>query len=171
MDRPASELLDEREIRNVVLRYCRGIDRMDRELVRSCYHDDAVDVHGPFRGSVDDFLDWAWRQMSRHDRTFHFLGNMLIELRGDRAHVETYAIAHHFGEADDPARNLTLGFRYIDRFERRDVAGWRIAQRVLVSDWCETRDPALRWPIPDAYLLGTRGADDPLHESREWLEG
>jgi hypothetical protein len=28
-------LLDEREIHRVLMRYCRGIDRMDQDLVRS----------------------------------------------------------------------------------------------------------------------------------------
>ena len=36
-------LLDERDIREVLLRYCRGVDRCDAELISSCYHADAVD--------------------------------------------------------------------------------------------------------------------------------
>ena len=36
------------------------MDRLDRELARSAYHDDAIDEHGGFVGPVDGFLDWAF---------------------------------------------------------------------------------------------------------------
>jgi len=52
-------LLAEREIKNVVLRYCRGVDRMDLALVRSCYHPDADDHHGDFAGGVNEALHWC----------------------------------------------------------------------------------------------------------------
>jgi hypothetical protein len=38
-------LAAEREIRAALARYCRGIDRMEAELVRSVYHPDAHDDH------------------------------------------------------------------------------------------------------------------------------
>ena len=41
-------LLDKQAIREVVLRYCRGIDRLDREMVRDCYWPEAIDEHGSF---------------------------------------------------------------------------------------------------------------------------
>src|SRR5262249_48937285 len=50
-------LLDRAEILDCIHRYTRGIDRHDRQLVRSAYHDGAIDEHGGFVGPVDDFLD------------------------------------------------------------------------------------------------------------------
>jgi hypothetical protein len=41
-------LLAERDIRGVLARYCRGIDRGDYDLVRD-YHSDAIDEHGDVR--------------------------------------------------------------------------------------------------------------------------
>src|SRR5436190_5706644 len=111
MEGALRELLDERAIRNVVLTYCRGVDRMDRELVRSCYHDDATEVHGSFTGTIDGYLDWVWHVLSRYERTQHFVGNLLIELRADRAHVETYGLASHGGDPEETPRNLPGGFR------------------------------------------------------------
>ncbi len=73
-------LLAERSIERVILRYCRGVDRMDRELVRSCYHAGATDSHGSFTGTVDEYLVWVWRVLARYSVTMHFLGNVLIEL-------------------------------------------------------------------------------------------
>jgi hypothetical protein len=38
------------------------MDRLDRELVRSAYHDDAIDDHAAFVGPVERFLDWAFNE-------------------------------------------------------------------------------------------------------------
>ena len=84
LDPRMQALLDKQEIREVVLRYCRGVDRMDRELVRSCYHADATDEHGSFRGGVEAYLDFAWKLLPRYDATMHFVGNVLVELHGDQ---------------------------------------------------------------------------------------
>lgn len=54
-----SEWTDRQEIHDVVLRYCRGIDRLDFGLVRSAYHADAVDHHTGFDGSVEEYLAWV----------------------------------------------------------------------------------------------------------------
>ena len=54
LDPRLAGLLDKQEIEEVVLRYCRGIDRRDFDLVRSCYHPDARDRHGSFDGTVDE---------------------------------------------------------------------------------------------------------------------
>ncbi len=44
-------MLDKQEIHEVMMRYCRAIDRMDEELLRSVYHPDAIDNHGLFNGA------------------------------------------------------------------------------------------------------------------------
>jgi hypothetical protein len=54
----AETLLDREAIREVMARYCRGIDRLDVELIKSAYHPDAFDDHGPFKGLRDDFVEW-----------------------------------------------------------------------------------------------------------------
>ena len=46
------------EIKQVLYMYCRGVDRGDAELIRSVYHPDAIDEHGPFwQGAGMDFAD------------------------------------------------------------------------------------------------------------------
>lgn len=54
------ELKDRQDIRDCLVRYCRGVDRFDREMVRSAYHPDAMDDHGDFVGGVENFIDWAF---------------------------------------------------------------------------------------------------------------
>jgi hypothetical protein len=167
-------LLAERDIRNVVLRYCRGVDRMDRDLVRSCYHDGATDSHGSFEGDVEGFIDWVWRVLQRYDMTMHLIGNVLVEVDGDdpdRARCESYGIAFHRTENGAAEGNLTTGFRYVDRFARRPVAPggtpeWRIERRVAVTEWARADRPEGHWPIPAGMLRGRRDGTDPVQEGR-----
>ena len=118
-------LLDIQEITEVIYRYCRGIDRRDYELVRSCYHADAVDDHGDFRGGVDEFLAYVAKGLPAFERTMHFIGNLLVEPEGDRARAESYLVAYHHLRASrtKPERDYLVGLRYVDDFERREASG------------------------------------------------
>lgn len=134
-------LLDKQAISEVVLRYCRGIDRLDMPMVRSCYHDDGIDHHTGFTGPADEYLVWVEKALRRLAGTMHMVGNCLVEVDGDRARSETYGMAHHWGEPyGDPTLNFTTGFRYVDRFERRD-GQWRIAERWAVREWTRSVPP------------------------------
>jgi hypothetical protein len=157
----------EAAIRDVLGRYCRGIDRLDRELVLACYHPDAVDHHPGFEGPADAFVDWCFDVLGRFRSTSHLLGQTVVDRRDDRpdvAVVETYAVAHHHGTTDAPARNLEAGIRYVDRFERRPAGegAWRIAERFVVVDWQRVVRAEDRWPLVDG-AAGQRGADDTVH--------
>ena len=93
-------LLAKQEIGDVIYRYPRGIDRLDFDLVRSCYHPDAVDDHGAFKGNVDEFIEMCREFLPRWTATMHFMGNVLIdEIDGTAARAETYAVAYHRREA------------------------------------------------------------------------
>lgn len=131
-----ARFVDQQDIRDVVYRYCRGIDRRDFELVRSCYHPDATDDHGDFRGGVDDFIAYARGALQRYESTMHFVGNVLVEPHGDRARSESYVVAYHrlAAGATKPQRDFNVGLRYVDDFERRD-GQWRIAARVCMFNW------------------------------------
>jgi hypothetical protein len=162
-DAAVRRLLDKQDIHETVLRYCRGVDRMDLELVRACYHPDATDSHGSFSGTVDEFLAWIGRLLPRYAMTMHLVANHLAEFAGpDLARAETYGVAYHRSAADDPRGNLTTGFRYVDDFTRRD-GQWRIARRVATTEWVRVDDPAAHWPIPDGMLTGRRDRGDALY--------
>ena len=77
---------DQLAIRDLVMRYCRGCDRRDFPLVRSLYHDDAIDDHGTmFRGSADAFVAWLEEATAPWELTRHEIGNSVIVIDGDRA--------------------------------------------------------------------------------------
>jgi hypothetical protein len=160
------QLLDRQAIADVVLRYCRGIDRLDLELVRACYHPDATDEHGTFTGTRDEYVEWVAGILERFTGTMHVVANQLIEVDGEQARSETYGVAYHWGDPpDDHRRNFTTGFRYVDRFERRD-GEWRIARRVAVREWTHVV-PAEQQLIVSPERDGRRGRrdrDDAVYE-------
>ncbi|WP_027945690.1 nuclear transport factor 2 family protein [Amycolatopsis taiwanensis] len=158
-------LLDKQAIREVVMRYCRGIDRLDFDLVRSVYHADGVDHHTGFDGPVDDYLAWVAPLLRLFGGTTHIVGNHLSEIRGDVAVAETYGTAVHWGDPpSDPRRNFTTGFRYVDHMARRD-GRWAIVERFAVREWThsdvDTRiEPEAKGP------RGRRDGLDPVFELR-----
>lgn len=159
------ELMDREEIRDVVLRYCRGVDRRDWDLVRSCYHPDAYDHHGRFRGNVDEFVDFLQDFLPRHfDATMHFCGNVLIDLDGDIALVESYVVAHHRGipPGQQERGDMIVGARLHDRMERRDGA-WRVAHRELIHDWSRIEPEGAVFALAPGALVGCAGPDDPTY--------
>jgi hypothetical protein len=155
------QLVAEQDIRQIYMRYCRGIDRRQYELVRSCYHDDATDHHGDFYGGVDAFLEYVAAGLPTYERTMHFLGNIHIEVRGTQARGEAYAIAFHrvAPRGDKPERDHVVGLRYVDDFEQRDGV-WRIAARVCVFDWTRTDPVKPGWVFKDPFLRGRADGND-----------
>ena len=157
------QLIDRQAILDCVTRYCRAVDRMDEVLLRACYHPHATDEHGSFTGGVDAYVAWVWGLLERYRSTMHLIGNQLVELDSPTsARVETYGVAFHVGESDDPKLNLTTGFRFVDRFDRID-GRWAISRRVAVTEWSRTNDPSSWWELPDSLRVGRRDRDDPSY--------
>src|SRR5450432_1413207 len=84
------EMSDRADILDLIHRYARGIDRRDRAMVRSVFHDDAIDDHAAFCGPVEEFLDWAFEVPHLQTWHQHYLTNHMADLDGDQAHTETY---------------------------------------------------------------------------------
>ena len=137
-------LAAERDIDRALKMYCRGIDRRDAELVRSVYHDDAIDDHGgAFLGGPDAYVEWVMEHLLHFVSSMHTLHNSVIDVDSDVARVESYCVAHHVRRADGDELTMDVfGCRYIDRFENRPGAGWRIAHRIVVREW-RLRQPML----------------------------
>ena len=154
-------LLDRQDIAEVIYRYARGVDRLDLDLIRSCFHADAYDDHGTFQGGIDAFITYVSDFLPRYVATMHFMGNMLIEVEGPVARAETYAVAYHREElADGSGRDDVFGIRYVDRFELRPALNadgaatpqWRIAHRIVTTEWRRVD------PVPVGKVRGNVGA-------------
>jgi hypothetical protein len=130
--------MDRQEILDCLNRYCRGMDRFDAELVRSAYHPDAIDDHGPYCGPVEGLIEKVFASDgTRYVRSQHILGNHTLELAGDVAWGETYWM--FLGVREGAPADIGAG-RYVDRFERRD-GRWAIAHRISVSEYAADTYP------------------------------
>ena len=160
MEPQLQELLDRQAIHDVMMRYARGVDRSDLAMVESCYHPGATDDHGSFKGTVEEFMLWLPEQLEAFDSLMHFIGNMLIELDGDAAHVETYCVSYHRLKGQDV--DTLFGLRYVDRFEKRNDE-WRIATRRIVAEW--NRHDEVNVPgFGPEFLRGLKAPDDPVYD-------
>jgi hypothetical protein len=158
---------DKQEIYEAVMRYCRGVDRADMSLVRSAYHTDALEHHGGFDGTIDQYIPWLEETISKYDGLMHLMGNHLATVRGDRAVAETYGLGVHWVTSADDPRNFTSGIRYIDHFLRRD-GRWAISERWAVRDWVRSdvgRIAASRGDGPPS----SRDHEDPVYIAQAWL--
>lgn len=158
-DAAIQALLDKDAIRDVILRYARGIDRHDAGLMASAYHPDATDDHGAYVGDAAGFIAYA---NEVHSADFvahqHHMTNCLIDLDGDRARGETYYLAVL---RTNGGGLMAVGGRYLDQFERRD-GGWAISDRTTLVDWNGELTGAPATHVAQ-FLAGGWGETDPSY--------
>jgi SnoaL-like domain len=158
-------LLDKQSIYEVLVRYCRGVDRCDEDLIRSAFHEDSYDDHGYWKGPGRELAAFlADRLRKTNSATTHSITNVFIELDGDVARSESQVHATLIRRGSDPVEVDVVGARYLDRLSRR--AGiWRIEHRMVVLDWRKTEvwgDLAPQVPI-ESFARGARSPDDPSY--------
>ena len=156
---------DRQEIAQVILRLARAIDRRDKTLLDDCFHPDATDDHGLFKGTAREFSDWVMEQLKSYERTQHIIANQLIMLDGDAASCESYFHAHHVVNGKSGAVNVVVAGRYLDRLERRDSV-WKIAHRGVVYDWNRVDPSTDRWeeqPAMQTLPSGCASPQDPSY--------
>lgn len=167
MEQAIADLLAKQEITEALYRIARGTDRGDVELYADGFHEDATDFHGMLNGSARRVAENLAR--SKLLLTQHSLSNILIELDGDTARVETLFTSFH--QALDTHGTLsdeTLRGRYLDRFERRDAGPWKIARRIVVWDWSRVEPSGATWfermkqrgNMEERYIFGRRDRND-----------
>ena len=140
-------MLARQDIHDCIMRYARGIDRGDVDLLLSCYWEDAHEVHGPaYNGPAVPYLKGAAARMQANKPVMqHFIGNVHIDLDGpDLAWVESYILTFARFAKDGQDYDTLTGARAHDRFERRG-GEWRIAHRQAVFDWNSDRPTAETW--------------------------
>ena len=130
-------LIAKQAITEIIYRYCRGLDRMDRDLTLSCWHEGGTDDHGAlYSGSAEGFVEWLWPVHAAMERTQHTIHNILIEVDGDKAGSESYYIVYLRTQTLDGLVDIVGGGRYCDNFEKNDGV-WRIRHRQSVADWTQ----------------------------------
>ena len=160
-----SKLAGMDEITSALLRYTRGIDRLDGDLVLSAFHPGAMCVdYGAEPMKIEDFVTYAIPRLGEaYSATQHRVSNVAIEFdEGNCSAIcEAYVLAFHVKQADAAPELHTFNGRYVDRFERRSD-GWKVATRTLRVDW--SRIETLDESMGGAWVESGRDRSDVVYQ-------
>jgi hypothetical protein len=129
-------LLAKQEIRDVLSRYSRGLDRMDKEMAYSVWHDNGTALYyDMFEGTGHGFVDWVWEAHVSMQCHSHQITNVLTEVDGDTAVSEAYVTVVLWTLADTNGKQMEIvgRGRYLDRWSKRE-GSWAIDHREHVLD-------------------------------------
>ena len=161
------KLAADREIRRQLHHYCRAVDRLDVELLRSVWHPDGTldfeepALVGPVAELGESLIEWygGWAAHCVQ------VSNVLIEVRGDRAVSEAYTLdvlrAHPDGAGGVVDRHRRG--RYVDRWSRRD-GRWAIDRRQVLEAFV-WEQPVVEGSIGER---SRRDRSDPVYDVWAW---
>lgn len=134
MDKVTADLNAKAAIRDVLSRYCRGLDRMDKPMAYAVFAEEAsANYYGIYEGTGHGFIDWVWGAHLTMATHSHQITNVLIEVDGDRAVSEAYVTVVLQQERPTGPVELQARGRYLDRWEQRQ-GRWQIVAREHVID-------------------------------------
>lgn len=149
---------DRAEITRVLNSYARGVDDNDWQRVHACYHPDAVDDHGVYRGGPDGLVAHFAEHLDAFGGTLHLLGAPDLEQRGpDEIASMTACLALHWAAAGSGGEHLVMIADYDDVFTRPG-GEWRVAKRTVRVRHAEelTANPEI-WPLTRLFATSNRG--------------
>jgi len=160
-------LLDKEDIRDVLMRYGRGVDRADADILKSCYHADAIEEHGStYAGPAIPYIDGAVPRIMKMGTLAHYICNIHIDLVSpDKAYVESYLLTFARFAKDTGSIDTFTGGRIVDRFEKRG-GEWKIAHRKIAFDWNFDTPTNEGWcgglfkPDDPKMIMGKKGTGD-----------
>lgn len=161
-------LIAQQEITSVIYRLARGLDRCDKSLLQSCFHDGATDDHGLFKGKATEFCDWVIAELGKYERTQHSISNVNIVIDDKSAKTEAYFFAHHVIPGEKGKMDVIAAGRYCDQFEQRN-GEWRITHRKAIYDWSRVDDTKDGWSKPPISEILDRGQQGPKDISYDFV--
>lgn len=123
------------QLRALVQRYARAVDRRDVEALAQLFHPDAT-----VAGAGGTQTAGEWLGTMRAPRSFptsmHLLGDPLISLAvgGTEARLDTYAVVYQLGDPASGGGDLTLGINYLDQAVHAG-GRWLITHRESRTIW------------------------------------
>lgn len=134
-------LADRRAIEDGVICYGHAIDSRDYARLHDCMKADVRVKYGAADWIVgaDEAGRYCARALDPLELSQHRFSSIDVKLDGDRASSMTYLCAEHVKDGE----RYTVGGHYLDQWERTS-AGWRIAERQLVTTWTEGNPEVLR---------------------------
>jgi len=172
IEREVRDLAARRDIGKAIFAYMRGQDRLDRELQRTAFHDDADVDCGLLRGGPDAYTDFAQGFLANLVASQHLVGqvDLDVDVHKGTATGEVYFLAWHRQLIDGRDEDLIMAGRYVDEYEYRD-GRWAISRRRELIDWART-DPAsdaILQEMTAIHLSGRKGKD--FSQTRDWASG
>ena len=151
---------DREAITDLIYRYCRAMDRIDRELGYSIWHFDGTADYGAqvYQGNAHGFVDQVCAQHSGLLRHSHQVTNIIIEIDGDRAGSEAYYTTALRMLRGEVPHEIRVWGRYLDRWSKRD-GRWGIDHRIALRDFDDIRPVT---PMSNDER-STRDRDDPSY--------
>ncbi|MDX3899125.1 MAG: nuclear transport factor 2 family protein [Sphingobium sp.] len=142
--RSIADLIDRRQVEDVLNLYCRAIDRCDEPLLDTLFHADAMIDHPPLPDDAAGFCREVMRLVRSTGPSLHSMTNVSIELAGATAYTEAYFSAWHRVEAGDDSgvfnsrsdidEYAVMGGRYINWLSKRD-GDWKISHHSTIVEW------------------------------------
>jgi len=144
--RALQELIDRKDIADVIYRFAKGVDTCDWAAYRSCYADtvefDFSSAHGATPAqtmSADKWVEFASSIMPGFDATSHIMSNIICDIRGDIADVRVSLYAEHYLANVSGENSHEVGGFYSHQM-KRTPQGWKIHKAKLTQTY--TKAPA-----------------------------
>jgi uncharacterized protein (TIGR02246 family) len=135
MQAQLQRLLDEAEIRSLMLTFARGLDDRDWAAYAGTFAEDGVfEILGQRREGREAIAAGPARDLPRYERTQHFSTNQEVHVDGDEATARSYFIAVHIPDASQPARHADAAGCYECEC-RRTPDGWKFTLVSLQRWW------------------------------------
>lgn len=118
-----------------IARYAKALDDRDFDTLGACFTADAQATYsGVVLPAGRDAIIAHLEGLRNLPATTHIMSQPVVDLDGDRAHVETAGLAYLVTGTGPAATVRTRGLRYTDEFVLEDGT-WLIAQRLHRCDW------------------------------------
>ena len=159
----ARAVADRQAIIDQIHRYARSVDRLDEDVGYAVWHEDGTADYGEdiYQGSGRGFIDFCLASHRKALMHSHQMTNTIIDLDGDRASSETYAIVVVRSKSkvnEGKIAHYMAWSRYLDTWSCRD-GRWAIDHRYAVVDFdvATEVDPSMKaW-------RGARDRNDPSY--------
>ena len=121
------------DINQCLTRYCRALDWGDEDLLKSCFLENGHIDYGFYVGDAKGFIPVVM-EVERNSHTWHNISNVAIELKSNKAEVESYGFTAGGEVIDKQIKDITVYLgRYHDEFTNTDK-GWKISRRLYIMD-------------------------------------
>ncbi|WP_298163497.1 nuclear transport factor 2 family protein [Brevundimonas sp.] len=169
-DPEVQALLDKKAIEEVLLKFLRGCDRNDADLVERAYWPDGWEDHGgTFDGPASEWVAVVKERLPKAGLMNHMAMNMVIDLKSaTTATAECYILTASRPTVEGREFDARTLARCVDQMEKRGDE-WRIFRRTLCWEWNEERELSETWARgaitrdPSVLRRGAKRPDDIIY--------